>query len=49
MQKNGIPCGLVATCSQINQRIEEGFQFIAVGHNISLLTNACRKTLSEIK
>ncbi|HOK80730.1 MAG TPA: HpcH/HpaI aldolase/citrate lyase family protein [bacterium] len=48
-KKRGIPCGLVATGSQINERIEEGFQFIAVGHDMSLLATACRKTLSEIK
>jgi len=48
-KKKRIPCGLVATGSQIKQRIEEGFQFIAVGHDVSLLTSACKKALAEIK
>ncbi|MCX7704879.1 MAG: aldolase/citrate lyase family protein, partial [bacterium] len=44
-----IPCGLIATASEIDKRIKEGFQFIAVGHDISLLRSACESVFSEIK
>jgi len=48
-RKANIPCGLVAAGSDIDKRIKEGFQFIAVGHDVSLLNSACKNVFSQIK
>ncbi|MCM8824963.1 MAG: HpcH/HpaI aldolase/citrate lyase family protein [Candidatus Omnitrophica bacterium] len=48
-KKSGVPCGLVASSSQIDQRINEGFQFIVAGTDISLLRNGCESIFSEVK
>ncbi|MCM8759724.1 MAG: HpcH/HpaI aldolase/citrate lyase family protein [Candidatus Omnitrophica bacterium] len=48
-KKFQIPCGLIASGSDIDTRIKEGFQFIAVGSDISLLMSACIGVFAQIK
>lgn len=43
------PCGLIASGLDIDRRVKEGFQFIGVGHDVSLLMSACKNVFSEIK
>ncbi|HOC02520.1 MAG TPA: HpcH/HpaI aldolase/citrate lyase family protein [Candidatus Ratteibacteria bacterium] len=45
-----VPVGIIASQPEdIKKRINQGFQFIAVGHEISLLTSCCKNIISQIK
>lgn len=49
-KKVGMPVGIIAsTPDQINKRIEEGFQFIVAGTEISFITSSSMNILSKIK
>jgi 4-hydroxy-2-oxoheptanedioate aldolase len=45
-----IPAGIhVATAEDVNRRIREGFQFIALGTDVFFLTGAARAALGQVK
>jgi 2-keto-3-deoxy-L-rhamnonate aldolase RhmA len=45
----GIVAGLVASDpEEANHRIEEGFKFIAIGHDVGLLSSICRQLCQKV-
>lgn len=48
-KKHGIPAGIhVASADDVNRRIKEGFQFIALGTDSFFLTGAARAALAQV-
>jgi 4-hydroxy-2-oxoheptanedioate aldolase len=49
-KESRVPAGIIAlTPDEINRRIAEGFQFIAVSTDALLLTSAARSLIGQIK
>jgi 2-keto-3-deoxy-L-rhamnonate aldolase RhmA len=49
-KKVGIAAGLVAYDSQdADRRIAQGFQFVAIGHDVGLLSLICRRVCDDVK
>ena len=49
-RKAGVAAGLVARDAEdANRRLAEGFQFVAIGHDVGLLSATCRKLCGKLE